>query len=384
MSDKPETGMLTTNPSKSSSPLAKALILIGLLYFFLVAIDLMGGSFKLLAKSHAEGLFAGISNPFAALSIGILATVLVQSSSATTSMVVAAVGAGSFSIDIAVFTIMGCNIGTTVTNTLVSLGHVRQDTEFRRAFAGSTMHDFFNLMAVMIFLPLEMATHVLQDSATYISGMIYGEIEGGKISNPLKSAYKAVSGPIQNFIANDLSLSSNAAGIVLLILALSFVFFCLIMITRTMKSLMLARMERTMNSVLEKSGLLAIFIGAVLTVAVQSSSVTTSLMIPLFAAGILKLENGFPVTLGANIGTTVTAFLAALASDQNGLTIAIVHLLFNVGATAAIYPIPQIRHIPIKLAIKLADLTIKNKIYAVLYVVVVFVLIPLGANLILN
>ncbi len=376
--------MISKSPSNPSSTAFKVLMLFGLLYIFLVAIDLMGGSFKLMAKAHAEGLFDDLSNPFAALSMGILATVLVQSSSATTSMVVAAVGAQQLKLDVAVFTIMGCNIGTTVTNTLVSLGHVRQDTEFRRAFAGSTMHDFFNLMAVAIFLPLEMATHVLQKSATWLSGLVYGDIEGGKISNPLKMAYKATSGPIKSFVANDLSLSTNAAGILLLVIALAFVFFGLIMITRTMKSLMLESMERTLNHVLEKSGLLAIVIGVFLTVAVQSSSVTTSLMIPLFAAGILKLENGFPVTLGANIGTTVTAFLAALATDVNGLTIAIVHLLFNLGATAVIYPIPQIRRIPIRLAIRLAELTIKNKVFAVLYVVVVFILLPLGCNLIFS
>ncbi len=376
--------MISKKIDKQTPPWLKTITLLGLLYVFLISIDLMGGSFKLMAKAHAVGLFDGISNPFAALSIGILATVLVQSSSATTSMVVAAVGAGQFDIDIAVFTIMGCNIGTTVTNTLVSLGHVRQDTEFRRAFAGSTMHDFFNLMAVMVFLPLEMATHVLQNSATWISHAIYGGIEGGKMSNPIKSSYRAVSGPIKHFITDDLSLSTNAAGIVMLVFALATVFFCLIMITKTMKSLMLARMEKTLNRVLEKSGVLAILIGALLTVAVQSSSVTTSLMIPLFAAGILKLENGFPVTLGANIGTTVTAFLAALASDQNGLTIAIVHLLFNVGATALIYPIPRVRHIPIKLAVHLADLTIKNKMFAVLYVAVMFVVLPLACNLLFN
>ncbi len=367
--------------SRVGNPFLRALALFALLYLFLVAIDLLGGSFKILAGDSAKGLFDGISSPFAGLSIGILATVLVQSSSATTSMVVGAVGAGQLPLGVAVFTIMGCNIGTTVTNTLVSLGHVRQAQEFRRAFAGSTMHDFFNLLAVMIFMPLEMATGWLRTSATNVAHRIYGEAEGGKMANPLKDAYRAVSNPVKEFVKDDLGLSHTWAGTILLILSLIAVFFALVWITRIMKGFMLVRLEKSLNKVLGRSGVLAILIGMVMTVAVQSSSVTTSLMVPLFAAGILRLENGFPVTLGANIGTTVTAMLAALASDVNGLTIAFVHLFFNLAATVAIYPFPPLRRLPVKMAMKLADLTVKNKIFAVLYVVIAFVVIPLLGNI---
>ncbi|MCB9831761.1 MAG: Na/Pi symporter [Planctomycetes bacterium] len=375
--------MNLSKPRIQGSSAIRLISLLSLLYLFLVAIDLMGGSFKILAGDSAKGLFEGISNPFAGLAIGILATVLVQSSSATTSMVVGAVGAGQFPLEVAVFTIMGCNIGTTITNTLVSLGHMRQDQEFRRAFAGSTMHDFFNLMAVAIFMPLEIATGWLERSASALSSVIYDDsMEGGKIANPLKDAYRAVSEPLKEFIKDDLGLSHTMAGSILLVISLAAAFFALIWITKIMKGLMLARLERSLNRVLAKSGVLAILIGLVMTVAVQSSSVTTSLMVPLFAAGILRLENGFPVTLGANIGTTVTALLAAMASNHDGLTIAFVHLFFNVAATVVIYSIPPLRRIPIRLAQGLANLTAKNKAYALLYVIVAFVVAPLLGNII--
>ncbi|MCB1282354.1 MAG: Na/Pi symporter [Salinibacterium sp.] len=244
------------------------------------------------------------------------------------------------------------------------------------------MHDFFNIMAVLIFMPLEMATGILRRLATTLAKSVYGEADGGKLDNPIKAITKPIANGLRDFFQDGLDLSPGWTGGLMLALALLTLFLALVWITRTMRSLMLEKMEASLNKVLERSGILAIFVGLVLTVSVQSSSITTSLMIPLFAAGILKLENGFPVTLGANIGTTVTAMIAAMASDINGLTIAFVHLLFNVGATLAIYPFPPLRRVPIRLAMALADLATRNKFYAVFYVVVFFVIIPLIGNLV--
>ncbi len=371
-----------SRPSGRRATLIRIGLLLGLLYVFLLSIQVMGSAFKLMGSAHAEGLFSGLVTPFAGLSVGILATVLVQSSSMTTSLVVSAVGAGQLPLEVAVFAIMGCNIGTTITNTLVSLGHVRQDAEFRRAFAGSTMHDFFNIMAVMVFMPLEMATGMLRKSAIYLAEHIYTDGTGGKFTSPIKAMTKPIAKMLKHFCTDTLDLGSTWGGIAMLVLALGALVCALVMITKIMKLLMMARMERSLNRVLEKSGLLGIVIGIALTVSVQSSSITTSLMVPLFAAGILKLENGFPVTLGANIGTTVTALLAALTTGVNGLTIALVHLLFNLSSTAIIYPVPAVRRVPIRLAEKLAELAVRNRFYAVFYVVGFFVIIPLVGNLI--
>ncbi len=359
-------------------PILRIVLLFVLLYGFLVAIQLMGGTFKTLGKEGAKQLMTGIHSPLAGLSIGILATVIVQSSSMTTSLVVSVVGlgAGQLSPELAVYTIMGCNMGTTVTNTLVSLGHVRQPAEFRRAFAGATMHDFFNLMAIVIFLPLQYFTHCLSDLAGWAAELAYGG-GGGKFHSPIKSAVKYVSKPVKEFFLDTLGLGHPVGGTILIVLSLAILFLCLILITKNMRALIQERLERSLNAVLGKSGILAIAIGVILTVAVQSSSITTSLMIPLFAAGILRLENGFPVTLGANIGTTITAILASMATDQIGLQIALVHLFFNLGATSLIYPIPFLRRIPLDLARKLAGVAVRSKLYAAAYVVLVFILIPL-------
>lgn len=120
-------------------------------------------------------------------------------------------------------------------------------------------------------------------------------------------------------------------------------------------------------------------VGLVATVMVQSSSITTSMVVPLVGAGILTVEAVFPYTLGANVGTTVTAMLASMATGNvAAVTVAFAHLFFNVTGVVLVYPVPAIRRVPIRLAQGLARLTSRNRLYAILYVALVFYLIPLA------
>ena len=97
----------------------------------------------------------------------------------------------------------------------------------------------------------------------------------------------------------------------------------------------------------------------------------------MIGAGILTLEAGFPITLGANLGTTVTGLLAALSAGPAGLTIALVHLLFNITGIALLYPWPVTRHIPIRCAQALAEKATQNRMWVGAYIFGVFVLMPL-------
>jgi sodium-dependent phosphate cotransporter len=354
----------------------RLIFLFGLLVAFLVAIKLMGGSVKMLGKDTAESLFQGIANPFAALAVGILATVLVQSSSVTTSLVVGLVGSGEMTVGAAVPMIMGANIGTSITNTLVSMGHITRGAEFRRAFAGATMHDFFNLMAVVVLLPLELLTGGLQKGAEWLTGVL--TFGGMEYKSPVKVFIGEIAGFFKAIVTDVMSLSGWAAAIVMLLMALSLIVFALMWITRIMRGLIAARIERALNQVLGKSAILGMAVGALMTVAVQSSSITTSLLVPLIGAGILQLQVAFPITLGANVGTTITALLAALAADKSsGLTIALVHLLFNITGIVLVYVIPGMRNVPILLAQRLALAAQRNKFWIPAYVVGVFVLMPI-------
>lgn len=127
------------------------------------------------------------------------------------------------------------------------------------------------------------------------------------------------------------------------------------------------------------TGYIAIFIGAVMTILVQSSSVFTSALTPLVGIGVIKIERMYPLTLGSNIGTTTTGILAALAASDSqlkaALQIALCHLFFNVSGILLFYPIPFMRF-PIRLAKIMGNTTARYRWFAVFYVAFMFFILP--------
>lgn len=353
------------------------------LYLFLVGVKSLETGISAFGSDFVDSVFASVANPIAGLAAGVLATVLVQSSSVTTATIVGLVGSGVLPVETAVPMVMGANIGTTVTNTLASLGHVRQGPYFERAFAAATMHDYFNLIAVAILLPLEISVGLISGIATWTADIV-GDLlpRGGTGSSPIKDAIAAPVGWMEETIS---SLGWGAVeGAILLALGLLLIFAALWMITRQMKRVMSGRIESAINGMLGKgAGIGALTVGLVLTIAVQSSSITTSIMVPLVAAGVLTLQNAFPVTLGANIGTTITALLASLAADSpDALVIALAHVVFNVLGILIIYPWWRIRAIPLRLAEMTGIVATKHKSLVAAYVIGLFVIAPLGILLI--
>jgi len=333
---------------------------------------------KIMGQDTQEALFSAVTNPIAGVCVGILGTVLVQSSSASTAIIVGLVASGAISVEAAVPMVMGANIGTTVTNTLVSLGHVRQSNEFRRAFAAATVHDFFNVMAVAVLLPLQLAFGLISGIAQAISDLLLGSAAGTEWKSPIKQWVKTPVGWIEDFWAAT-GATSNLLGSLMVITGLVLILGALAFITKNMRALVADRVERSVNAFLGKGGgSVAILLGLVITLAVQSSSITTSILIPLAGAGVLSLRNAYPVTLGANVGTTITALLAALAtSSPDALTVALAHTTFNVVGILLLYVLPLFRDVPIRAAENLADLAVERRTIAVFYVLTAFIIIPL-------
>ena len=366
------------------STAVRATLVVALLYLFLTGVELLSGGFKTMGAGFVDGLFEGVSNPVGGLFVGLLATVLVQSSSVSTSVIVGLVASGVVGADEAVPMVMGANLGTTVTNTLASLGHVRRDMEFRRAFAAATVHDFFNILAVIIFLPLELATGYLSTTARWITEQVIGS-SGAEFNSPLKAAVKMPAGWVKDLLSG-LGAGGNWKGGLMILIGLASILVALAYITRNMRLLVADRVEAAINRTLGAgSGFVAILLGAIITISVQSSSITTSVLVPLAASGVLTLENIYPVTLGANVGTTVTALLAALATgNPAAVTVAVVHTLFNVSGIALFYPIRALRRIPLRLATGLADVAAERRSAAIIYAVGMFVVVPLVGVLILR
>ena len=339
---------------------------------FLVGIAGMSSAIKHMGAGFAETVLTTTSDPFIALFIGIFATVLFQSSSTTTSLIVGMVSSGSLTIAGSIPMIMGANIGTTVTNTIVSIGHINKRTEFKRAFAASTVHDFFNILAVIIVFPIEIIFHPLQKISEWFALQIFGRIENLDVlqaKSPIKVAVKAGSEFIQKFTFDN--------DVVYLILSVCITFLMLYSIVKLLRSLVLKKIEGFFDQYIFNTAMKAMLFGVIITIMVQSSSITTSLVVPLAGAGVLTLRQIFPFTLGANIGTTVTALLAALTGTVSALVAGFSHLLFNIFGIIIIYGIPALRNIPIFLAENIADIAVEKKYVPILYLLIIFILIPL-------
>jgi len=355
---------LTTR--KYMTGIAKGLAIIGLVYLFLLSITLIGDTFKLMGKGFAEKIMNGVSNSFVGVFVGMLVTAIVQSSSLTTSLVVSMVAGNVLTIPLAIPIVMGANIGTTITNVLVSLGHIGKKEEFERAFAAATMHDFFNILTVILIFPLQYFFNILGVSATFVAKG-FENIGGLKFVNPLGKILEPVAHFVISFFPQHIWINIIIAFIIL--------FFALTYIVKIIKSLVLAKVEVLFDQYIFKNATRAFGIGLVLTATVQSSSITTSLAVPLAAAGVLTQKKIFPYAVGANIGTTITSFLAALATNSVGaITIAFSHTLFNVLGACIFLPLQKI---PITLARLLARLTLINRLFAVLYIAVVFFVVPI-------
>lgn len=336
------------------------------LYLFLFSIDLMGSSLKLFGKGFAETLINSTSNPIVGLFIGIFATSLIQSSSSTTSIIVGMVGGGVLNVANAIPIIMGANIGTSVTNTLVSLAHVNRTNEFRRSFAASTVHDFFNVLSVIVLFPIQYFTNFLGVAAARLADG-FQNIGGLKLFNPIKAITKPVVHIVIELIGQH--------PWVILIISLVLLFVALRYLVKVLRVLFVKRAEEWFNRVLFKTEIRAFILGLLVTVMAQSSSITTSLIIPFAGAGILRLEQIFPYTMGANLGTTITAILASLiTSEIHAVTVAFAHLLFNISGTVIWWPLKKL---PIAIANKFSDFAVKNKVIPILYIFIAFFTLPL-------
>jgi sodium-dependent phosphate cotransporter len=373
--------------------------------------------------------------------LGVLATVLLQSSSTTTSVIVSMVGAEILTVHNAIYIVMGANIGTTVTNTIVAHGNMGDPLEFSRSFSAGTVHDAFNLLNTLTLLPFEVITGAFGAPflASFSSAITSGldPNSGGTFESPIKTivdpitkAFISVNKDVIKGIAqgcqdcgsnatttlcwdikkkkcmleadfnkkyidasiiksgvfSDMDEATGAAfGVIL-----SLVLLCVALhqLVKNLHRIVMSgasrgtqhqnMMVRCLHYALNSHDIISMIIGMLLTIAVQSSSITTSTLTPLAGLGLITLEQMFPLTLGANVGTTCTALLASMVTGSaSAVQIAICHLLFNLIGIVLFYPIPRVRQIPLDCARHLGDLVVTNRWFGVIYTVLVFILAPL-------
>ncbi|XP_059085328.1 sodium-dependent phosphate transport protein 2A-like isoform X2 [Tigriopus californicus] len=336
--------------------------------------------------------------------------------------------------------VMGANIGTSVTNTIVSITHIGDRTEFERAFACAVIHDIFNWLAVIVLLIVEVTTGYL----FHLTLAITDGISFQKGENP-PDVLKGLTRPFTDIIIHidkkilegwslnqteylnetsilktchvmkpqDLNGGQNVSfsdpevmdkpcgylmayfglpdvwlGAILLVFSLFLLSTCLVILVKILNSMMEDKMAAVIKRVLNAqipyvpwlTDYFAMLIGAIITFLVQSSSVFTSTLTPLVGTGLFTLERAYPLTLGSNVGTTTTGLLAALAADgdhlQATIQIALCHLFFNISGILLFFPVPFMRW-PIPLAKVMGQTVAKYRWFALFYLAFMFFLFPL-------
>lgn len=258
------------------------LTLIGGLALFLYGMNVMGGGLEKLAGGRLEKIFEKLtSNPLKAVLLGMSVTAVIQSSSATTVMLVGFVNAGIMKLHQAIGVIMGANIGTTVTSWILSLSGVEGDSFFIKMLKPSSFSPILAIVGVAMLTfskngrKKDIGT-ILIGFATLMFGM---QMMSGAVE-PLKE--------VPQFV-NILTMFQNP--------------------------------------------FLGVMAGAVLTAVIQSSSASVGILQALSSTGAIKFGAAIPIILGQNIGTCVTAILSSVGTSKSAKRVAVVHLYFNVLGT---------------------------------------------------
>ncbi len=352
---------------KSLRVIVNVAIAIGAILAFAVSIQLMGVAFKAWGSGTARSILEVTSNPFVGLFIGLLVTAILQSSSTTTSLAVAAVASGSVTLQHAVPIVMGANIGTTITSTIVSLGYITKKNEFRKAISAGTSHDIFNVIVVLLLFPLELKYQFLARMSRNVASLLKTPEEAGDVA--LGSLLQVFT-PLENLLLEFLG------PIILLFLSVFLLFGTIKFISSLLYDRLIGPARRNLDQYFFGSQAQSFGWGLLFTGIVQSSSLTTSLIVPLVATGKVKADKAFQFILGANLGTTITAILAALFKSEAAISLAIAHFMFNLVGVMIFLIIPAVNRIPTFLSDRLGYYTLKNRLIGFVYVLVTFFLLP--------
>jgi sodium-dependent phosphate cotransporter len=337
------------------------------LMLFIFAIDLLTVAMSYLNNEVAENILQATRNPFISLFIGLLMTALIQSSSTVTASVVAVVASGNMTLEQAVPMVMGANIGTTLTSTLVSLSYIMNKREFKRAFSAGMLHDIFNIFTVVILLPLEVYFGFLSKIAIAIAHFFMPD---ESYTGPI--VYNRVfTRPISEWISNTINIP-----FLTMILSVFLVFVAIKILSTSVYKAFVINSFQDINKLIFKNPYMAFIYGTFFTAAVQSSTVTTSLVVPIVAKKKVSVRKAFPFIIGANIGTTITAAIAAIYKTEAAIALAIVHFLFNFIGALIFLPFPTLRNIPVILALYMGKNTVKSKFLGFAYILLTFFIIP--------
>ncbi|KAF0720205.1 Aste57867_474 [Aphanomyces stellatus] len=372
------------------------------LYAFMSAIKIMGESFTLIFACSTNSFFKFADSPVAGLMVGIVATSLLHSSGTVTSVTVAVVAAKGLTVRNAVPIIMGANIGTCVTCVMVAFAQISKRDQFERAMAAATIHDMYNIWSVLVLFPLELLCHPLEsisracvggnssfvfnspvDTAVAPFTNLVLEVNQTELNHLATGTLQCVDahGLVQHgmFKSAYLSQSMGTGAIGGLALALGFVLLvcALVSLVAMLTKILRGTAQQYIRRALGYNGYLNVLFGTAITFCVHSSTIVTSTITPMAGLGVITLDQVYPLVIGANVGTTVTALLASWVTGKaDAVEIALVHFWFNIFGILLFYPIPITRHPILHWAERIGYYSARWPVVALLFLLTVFVVVP--------
>lgn len=341
-----------------------------LLFLFLVSIEMIGIAMESYAFRYGAKLLDIVIDPLASFCIGMLGTVIFQRSSTTTSLAVVAVSSGIIDLSAATFIIFGANLGTTLTSDLVALSHIFQKRSFTNAFATALTHDIFNLLTLLLLVPIELFFQGLSKTAAFIVSIL-PSLEGSSLPMlfPIKQWVRSVG----KAISYSLDFPIIEVAISLVLLALTLYSF-----KRILRQMVMNESTQFFEKSFFRNDYRTFGWGILITSIIQSSSLTTSISTLYAGAQKISPRKLFPLIAGANIGTTLTAFLAALFLSPAALSVAIAHLLFNVAGILLFFPVPFMRSVPVRISLWMTKVIIKPRSLVFVYLIMLYFCLPFG------
>jgi len=325
-----------------------------------------------------------VRNPVTALFAGILTTALLQSSSGTIAIAIATVAAGGLTVGQAVPLVMGANIGTTITNTIVSLAHAFRRKEFVHVVPASLIDDIFKILNVAIFFTLELLTGFLSKSALFLTNFFGGLPLLGKTLQNFPDFLDIFTKPVLDPViglAITFFGKTTIAAVVLGIVSFAALAYGLKIMSSAIRELVKKETDHLIKKAF-RTRKRTTLTGFSLCWILQSSSVTTSLAIPFVAVKMINLKQMYHYALGASLGTTCDAgqIISYIKFGLLGLSVGLVHVLLNFFGIIIFSFVPVLKDLPVTIAQKIGNYITKSKFAAIKLIVftaLIFYLIPL-------
>ncbi|EYC03513.1 hypothetical protein Y032_0093g2633 [Ancylostoma ceylanicum] len=401
-----------------------------ILFLYICSLSNLSTAFSLLgSRGLGKAIKASplINDPISAVVVGMLATVVLQSATTTTNVLVGMVAADMITVHEAIPVMIGSELGGTLVNAIVSLAYSGKPEQFRRAFAAATLGDVFNICCIFVILPLELATGFIEEFSWLIVDPLIAEqgisfktldlltdpvnrmvleVNEAELRNAtidddyfapdhsfvyrcvFKNGSRIYKCPYTHLFAYS-SFSDSLIGWIVLVISIAVLVFCLIGIVYLIQTLLKGPLAKYVRGLLSRecpgrwrpcTGYTVMLVGLIITLAIQSNNIFNSSLTPLVGSGVISLEQMYPLILGANIGGSFSAVLAALTADgsrfEKTLHMAVCQVLYNIIGTFMFYLIPWTRKLPTFLARRLGEITDQYRWFIVVFILMFFVLIP--------